>query len=86
MADTIEADLNKLNVSAARSFAEGHDEMLTLCRPGRTRSFKCSFASTNIIDSANAAIARRARHISRWSAGNQRLRWCALALAELEGT
>lgn len=85
IADQIDADLRKVNVSIARSFTEGLNEVITLCRLGLTRYFKKSFGSTNIVESANAAIARRTRHISRWSIGNQRLRWCALALAELEG-
>lgn len=84
IADQIDADLRKVNVSIARSFTEGLNEVLTLCRLGLTRYFKKSFGSTNIVESANAAIGRRTRHISRWSTGNQRLRWCALALAELE--
>jgi len=74
MADQIDADLRKGNVSVTQSFTEGLIEVLTLCRLGLTRSFKKSFGSTSIVESANAAIARRTCQISRWSTGNQRLR------------
>jgi transposase-like protein len=84
MADAIHADLKRVSIPAARSFAEGIDEVLTLVRLGVADIFSRSFSTTNIVESVNSGIARFTRHITRWTDGNQRLRWAAMALMELE--
>lgn len=84
LADELYAQLAKINVSAARSLSEGLEESLTLCRLGLQKHFGRTFATTNAIESASSAIARFTRHITRWSTGDRRMRWCTLALIEIE--
>jgi transposase-like protein len=86
LADELYAQLAKINVSAARSLAEGLEESLTLCRLGLQKHFGRTFATTNAIESANSAIARFTRHVTRWTTGDQRMRWCTLALIEVESS
>lgn len=86
MADAMHAELRKVNIIAARSLEEGLQESLTLCRLGLLKQFGRSFATTNVIESANSTIARYTRHITRWTTGDQRMRWCALALLEIESS
>lgn len=84
LADNLHAQLSKINIAAARSLAEGLEESLTLCRLGLQKHFRRTFSTTNPIESANSAIARFTRHITRWTTGDQRMRWCALAMIEIE--
>lgn len=86
LADDLHAQLSKINIAAARSLAEGLEECLTLCRLGLQKHFGRTFSTTNLIESANSGIARFTRHITRWSTGDQRMRWCTLALIELEAS
>jgi len=86
MADAMCADLEKINISAARSLAEGLEEVLTLTRLGLRSVFGRSFATTNVIEAANSAIARTTRHITRWTTGDQRMRWCVMALLDAESS
>lgn len=83
-AKKIHADLLKVNIPAARSFNEGIDDVLTLARLRLHHIIGRSFRTTNIIESVNAGIARYTRHITRWTTADQRLRWTALALMEME--
>lgn len=85
-AKQIQAELQKINIPAARSFSEGLDDVLTLARLSLHNVLGRSFRSTNIIESVNAGIARYTRHITRWSTADQRLRWTALALMDMEPT
>ncbi len=85
-AKNIHADLLKVSIPAARSFSEGLDDVLTLARLGLHHIIGRSFRTTNIIESVNAGIARYTRHITRWTTADQRLRWTALALLEMEPT
>jgi transposase-like protein len=78
------ASLKSVNVSAARSLEEGLEETLTICRLNLVQHFKRAFCTTNIIESANSVIARRTRHITRWTTADQRRRWSALALLDFE--
>lgn len=78
------ASLKSVNVSAARSLEEGLEETLTICRLKLVQHFKRAFSTTNIIESANSVIARKTRHITRWTTADQRLRWSALALLDFE--
>lgn len=86
LADELYTQLAKINISAARSLAEGLEESLTLCRLGLQKHFGRTFATTNAIESANSAIARFTRHVTRWTTGDQRMRWCTLALIEIESS
>lgn len=83
-AKKIHSELLKVNIPAARSFNEGLDDVLTLARLGLHHIIGRSFRTTNIIESINAGIARYTRHVTRWTTADQRLRWTALALLEME--
>lgn len=84
IAEHIHADLEKINRSAARSFQEGLDEILTITRLGLAKYFAKSLSTTNIIESTFSSTASMTRNVKRWTDGDQRLRWYAAALAEIE--
>jgi len=84
MAKKIHTDLQTVSIQAARSFNEGIDDMLTMARLGLHKLLGRSFRTTNIIESVNSGVARFTRHITRWTTTDQRLRWTALALMEME--
>lgn len=76
--------LERLNLSAADSLDEGLEDTLTLHRLGRMPFLKDSFRTTNCIESVNSQVGQRTRNIKRWSNSNQRHRWLAAALLDLE--
>lgn len=84
MADEIHAALKRMNINAARSFLEGLDETLTLTRLNVPSALTKSFRTTNVIESVNSMVARYTRHITRWTTADQRMRWTAIALVEME--
>ena len=43
-----------------------------------------SFATTNVLESINAQVERLIRRVTRWHGGDQKLRWVASALLNLE--
>jgi putative transposase len=49
-------DLEKINISAARSLEEGLEDILTLHRLGLNLDFSRSFATTNCIENLNSQI------------------------------
>ena len=77
-------DLERLNLSAARSLAEGMEETLTLQRLGLKELFGKSFSTTNIIENLNSQLGRYLRNVKRWQSSDQRYRWVACALLEIE--
>ena len=82
--DQIIHDLERLNLSAARSLAEGMEETLTLLRLGLKELFGKSFSTTNIIENLNSQLGRYLRNVKRWQSSDQRYRWVACALLEIE--
>jgi len=84
VADELTARLQKSNPAAAASLKEGIEDVLTLTRLGMRSVFGGSFGTTNVIESANSVMARRTRHVTRWTTGDQRLRWSALVLLDAE--
>lgn len=84
MADGLCAELQRININAARSLAEGLEDMMTITRLGLHAVFGRCFRTTNIIESVNSSVARYTRHITRWRSADQRMRWTALALMEVE--
>lgn len=86
MAKKIHMELQKVSIQAARSFNEGIDDMFTIAKLGLHNHLGRSFCTTNIIESVNSGVARFTRHITRWTTTDQRLRWTALALMEMEPT
>ena len=65
---------------AARSLREGMPEMLTLIRLGLPKELRKSLASTNIMESVNAVIARASRNVTRWRNASMGLRWTAAGM------
>lgn len=78
-------DLERINLSAARSLSEGLEETLTLHRIGLKELFGKSFSTTNIIENLNSQLGRYLRNVKRWQSSDQRYRWVACALLEIEG-
>ena len=78
-------DLEPLNLSAARSLSEGLEETLTIHRLGLKGLFGVSFSTTNIIENLNSQMGRYLRNVKRWQSSEQRYRWVACALLEIEG-
>lgn len=84
MADQLAAKLQKINTMAARSFQEGLHEVLTLTRLGMTEHFAKSFSTTNIIESTFSITEALTKHVKRWTTADQRLRWYAASLSDIE--
>lgn len=82
--DTLERTLARENPSAAASLREGLEETLTLHRLGLATVLSRSFATTNVLESINAQVERAIRRVTRWQSGEQKLRWVASALLDLE--
>jgi len=82
--EALERTLARENPSAAASLREGLEETLTLHRLGLAPVLSQSFATTNVLESINAQVERRIRRVTRWQSGEQKLRWVASALLELE--
>jgi len=77
-------DLKIDNMSAAGSLKEGLEETLTLHRLGLTADFKRSFSTTNAIENLNSQIGKYLRNVKKWTNSEQRYRWVASALFEIE--
>lgn len=77
-------ELDDLNQSAASSLAEGLEETLTLHRLGAYAVLGCSFKTTNCLESVNSLIQERCGKIDCWKNSNQRHRWLATALLDIE--
>jgi len=77
-------ELEARNQSAARSLAEGLEETLTLHRLGVCAVLGVSFKTTNCLESINALVEERCAKVDRWTNSNQRQRWLATALLDIE--
>ena len=77
-------ELEGRNQSAAASLAEGLEETLTLHRLGVYELLGRSFKTTNCIESANALVEERCAKVDAWKNSNQRQRWLATALLDIE--
>jgi len=80
----LEAELRLLNVSAAKSLAEGLEETLTLHRLGLFAELGVSFKTTNALESIMAQVEQRTAKVDRWRTSEQKQRWCAAALLLIE--
>jgi len=78
------AELEERNQSAARSLDEGLEETLTLHRLGVYGVLGISFKTTNCLESVNALVEERCAKVDCWKNSNQRLRWLATALVDIE--
>lgn len=80
----IENRLQQENPSAAASLTEGMEETLTLHRLGVSGVLALSFSTTNVLESINAQLGRLTRNVTRWRNGDQKQRWVASALLDIE--
>ena len=58
---------------------------MTIHRLGLKGLFGVSFSTTNIIENLNSQMGRYLRNVKRWQSSEQRYRWVACALLEIEG-
>ena len=77
-------ELTVINASAAKSLEEGLDETLTLHRLGVYATLGVSFKTTNLIENVMSQLERKTQRVARWRTSDQKLRWCAAALLQLE--
>jgi putative transposase len=81
---TLAQRLEKINRQAASSLREGIEELLTLHRLGMNKLFARSLSTTNCIESVNSQIKKYTGRVTHWSSSDQRYRWLAAALLEVE--
>lgn len=81
---SIKKELRLINESAVNSLEEGFEETLTLHRLGLAKELRKSFSTTNMIESVNALIGQRTDKVDRWRNSNQKQRWVATALLNIE--
>ena len=77
-------ELEDRNQSAAGSLKEGLEETLTLHRLGVYGVLGRSLKTTNCLESVNALIEERCAKVDHWKNSNQRQRWLATALVDIE--
>ena len=82
--NTLKPELALINEAALNSLEEGLEETLSLHRLGLMPQLKQSFRTTNCIESLNSMVAQLTRNVKRWTNSNQRLRWLATALLDIE--
>ena len=82
--EQLHRELEERNQSAASSLEEGLEETLTLHRLGVYGVLGHSLKTTNCIESVNALIEERCAKVDRWKTSNQRQRWLATALTDIE--
>lgn len=80
----IRAELALLNASAVASFDEGFDETLTLHRLGVFAALGISLKTTNALESIHARVESRTAKVDHWKNSEQKQRWLATALLDLE--
>ena len=80
----IRQDLSDINESAVASLDEGLEETLTLHRLGLFGVLGRSLKTTNIIESINAQAEERCGRVDNWKNSNQKHRWLASALLDIE--
>jgi putative transposase len=80
----LHAELEEVNQSAAASLREGLEEVLTLHRLGLFAVLGRSFKTTNCLENVNSLIEERCAKVDCWKNSNQRHRWLATALIDIE--
>ena len=60
------------------------EELLTLHKLNCNSDFFISFSTTNCIESVNSQIKKYAGRVTHWSSSDQRYRWLATALLQIE--
>ena len=82
--DDLRADLRRLNESAVRSLDEGLEETLTLHRLGVGSILRQTLATTNMLEPVFSGVEQRTGKVDRWRNSNQKQRWLAAALLDIE--
>ena len=82
--ESIKRELSLINQSAVKSLEEGLEETLTLHRLGLFKKLGDSFKTTNCIENVNKHLATKTDRVDRWQNSNQRQRWVATAMLEIE--
>jgi len=82
--EKIHKELRLLNQSAAASLEEGLEETLTLHRLGLFEKLGVSFKTTNVIESIQARLGQYTDKVDYWRNSDQKQRWVAAALCDLE--
>ncbi len=80
----LRTELALLNISAAASLDEGLDETLTLHRLGVFAELGTSLKTTNALESIHARVESRTAKVDHWKNSEQKQRWLATALLDLE--
>ncbi len=80
----LQQELHRLNADAARSLAEGLEETLTLHRLGLVEWLGQSLLTTNGLESILALVEQRTGKVDRWTTSDQKQRWLATALLDIE--
>lgn len=80
----IKSELEKKNLSAARSLQEGLEETLTLHRLNLVDLFSRSFSTTNCLENLNSQLNKYIGKVKHWKTSDQRYRWVAAGLLEIE--
>lgn len=81
---TIRNELKAINQSAVNSLDEGFEETLMLHRLGLFEKLGKSFKTTNCIENVNKQLELYTGRVSCWQNSDQRRRWVATALLEIE--
>jgi len=84
MGGRIAPEYATLNESAARSLEEGSEETLTLHRLGVPEDLRRRLNTTNLIESLMAQIERKTQRFDHWRNSDQKQRWCAATLLQIE--
>lgn len=82
--EKLHSELEDINQSAANSLLEGMEETLTLHQLGLYPLIGISFKTTNCIESVNSLIEERCGKVDAWRNSNQKHRWLAAALVDIE--
>ncbi len=82
--DALQRELRRVNLSAAESLTEGLEETLTLHRLGLFPQLGLSLKTTNCIESLLAHVGQRTDKVDRWVNSEQKQRWVATALLDIE--
>ena len=80
----VRAELVLLNASAVVSLDEGFEETLTLHRLGVFAELGTSLKTTNALESIHARVDSRTAKVDHWKNSEQKQRWLATALLDLE--
>lgn len=80
----VRSELTPINASAVSSLEEGFEETLTLHRLGVFKELGRSFKTTNCLENLNALVGRRTDKVDCWKNAEQKHRWLATTLLDLE--